>query len=363
MREQIKKLPDENDRLALLRNDGERRNSSPGSISTETTFAMSLKNAQTNECIVSATNTGRMFDFSSDGNLVVANFELPYGIQKILLKERLAQRLTYHNNAVQCIKICPFNNNLVASISGVDKRLNIYKSNQNGTLKINESYELDTQSSAFCWESETKLIIGLKNGTLQRFDLDIENFEELVPKTGEPILEVFYDTKEYSFFVGTSNGVYAYRNGVKHLGRVQVKSFQYDSASNCFLITSLAENGTKFQLFKAVFNGADITSIKVREYKSLLKVSVNTFWMAPSNYIVCLFFDEMHSITRIFNWGKLDDLAEVKPKYERSLKLEGDTGKIVKYGYSNCTTPQGIQKGLAIMTQSKLHQYLVEYEE
>jgi len=354
MREELKRLQDENDRLTLLRNNGNHIISSPRPISTETAFAMSLKKAQTNECIVSAINMGRTFNFSPDGTFVVANFEFPYGIQKISLNESTIQGLASHNHAVRCIKVCPFNNDLIASVSEVDKRLNIYKS----TLSIHDYYILDNQCSAFCWESETKLVVGLYDGTLQRIDLEIENVEEFGSKTDEPILEVFYDTKHHSFFVGTMKGVYAYRNGIKHLARDQVQSFQYDSASNCFLITSWTETGTKFQLFKALFNGAEITSIKIREYISLSKVSVSTFWTAPNNYFVCLFFDETQCITRIFNWGKSDDLLEVRPKYERSFKLVNDNGKLVKYGYLK----RNDQYILAIMTESKLHQYLVEYE-
>ena len=44
-----------------------------------------------------------------------------------------------------------------------------------------------------------------------------KDIEELVEKTDEPIVDVFYNRSHEVFIVGTVKGVYAYRGGVTEL--------------------------------------------------------------------------------------------------------------------------------------------------
>lgn len=54
----------------------------------------------------------------------------------------------------------------------------------------------------------------------------------------------------------------------------------------------------------------------------MMQLTMNIVWIAPTEHIVCAYYDESRKINRIFNWGKLDD---AEPLEVRSFLVLKDT--------------------------------------
>jgi hypothetical protein len=349
------------------------------------TFALIIKpTSKVNNIFKSKITTGRPLGFDLDGNFVVTSFDSlvnggKNGIQKMPFGEGSVEKLQAHKGTVRCIRVCPFNSNLIASISDVDKELNIYESKQDRPLELRHSLKLEHSAKTFCWETESKIVFGAQNGTLQRIKIATKITDELVEKNNEPILNVFYNRDHEVFFVGTSKGVYAYREDITELveddpndSKSRIQSFYYDSASNCFLVTILPGDGSpiKLQLFKVKITGSQIVATKIREYVTNIKTTTSTtsniFWVAPTGHIVCSFYEERNKYTRIFNWGKLNELLGVKAQNERKLQLGKDA--VSHYAHFTRKTqpgplaPNGVQDVFVVLTSSDLNTYAMLYE-
>jgi hypothetical protein len=76
------------------------------------------------------------------------------------------------------------------------------------------SLKLADIPSAVCWESDAKLIVGLRNGCVERITIGNRTPDVLIDggeKTG-PVNAVAYDSNHRVIFVATSKCVYAYRD-------------------------------------------------------------------------------------------------------------------------------------------------------
>src|SRR5689334_11201137 len=73
------------------------------------------------------------------------------------------------------------------------------------TKLIHDCYNL-------CWENHSKIVVGLRNGILQRFNIDEKKDPEELWEFSEPITSVAYNSNHRVFFVATVKGVYVYRN-------------------------------------------------------------------------------------------------------------------------------------------------------
>jgi len=155
----------------------------------------------------------------------------------------------------------------------------------------------------------------------------------------------------------------------------RIQSFYFDPDSNCFLVTvpPTPTTGMKLLLYRLEF-GSKIIAIKIREHVNsstkLTLLTMNTFWTAPTGHIVCAFYDESRKVSRIFNWGKLDDpeSLSIKPNNERTLKLEKDDDPVVQFSHMlrdaqpSPASPNGMQSTLMILTRSQLHIYGILYD-
>lgn len=117
-----------------------------------------------------------------------------------------------HSKQIRCIHICPFRDRLVASVS--DDRTLIVRDLETGAIgQARFTHKLISDCWTFCWETESKIIVGLRNGLLQRICIDDRSIEELVDETGRgQISFVHYEQNHRVLFVASVKGVYVYRN-------------------------------------------------------------------------------------------------------------------------------------------------------
>lgn len=126
------------------------------------------------------------------------------------------------------------------------------------------SLKLAEISGAVCWENETKLIVGLRSGALQRITIGNRSPDIIVDgnEQTDPINSVAYDPNHRVIFFSTAKSVYAYRDskhGMTELISESVQSFYYDDKMECFLITTLPIKtnkktiGSQLLLYKVEF--------------------------------------------------------------------------------------------------------------
>lgn len=112
-----------------------------------------------------------------------------------------------HEKNVRCVQACSFNPRFVASVSE-DRTLcvrNVETNEDRFTTK------LPHDCWTLCWETDAKLIVGLRNGIFQRIKIGDKNTEEL-GDLSKPITSVAFDSNHRVIFVASVSGVYSYRN-------------------------------------------------------------------------------------------------------------------------------------------------------
>lgn len=183
-----------------------------------------------------------------------------------------------HVAPIRCIHVCPFDSRYVASISE-DKELclrDLSKDMSTPPFK----YKLSAPCWTCCWESATTLILGLRNGVIQRITYGGKEPELWSNELDVAINAISYDTEHRTIIVATFKAIYAFR-GEKMIELVAGKSWAlkcwlffdllsfnsiyflersqtcyYDQNTNCFLLTIPPNKNGKpvmLQLYKVNF--------------------------------------------------------------------------------------------------------------
>ncbi|KAI6190827.1 hypothetical protein M3Y97_00160700 [Aphelenchoides bicaudatus] len=290
----------------------------------------------------SNTKASRSFSWDPNSEFIVTTFNaLKSGISKISLASGKRDTITTGLPAsLKIIQVCPFNPRLVASVSPPPtEKCDLFIHDFSKEASVKPFMVAIDACKALCWENDQQLVIGTNNGALKRYTHGMKTQENLLDGYFDvPINMVAYDKGHRTFIVATSKNTYAHRPSSNSLPtkliasdfKAQIESCHYDNKTSCFLLT-LSPNKDeplKLELYKVNF-GQTTFAEKIRERvtdcKKQAQIPVNSyFWQRHQGNLMCSYFDPSRTITRVFNWGKLDDVngLECKPKGEVPLVLD-----------------------------------------